>query len=106
MGSTRSVEINTLIDRGDWDGVVAAASRYAEVDTNASSTIADTEGEIVDDHTIEEGTSSNAGAANMAADWAIDQGLAALQKAEEDDQDSGDTNQERKDDGDGDGESL
>merc|ERR1712161_30815 len=24
--STRSVEINTLIDRGDWDGAVAAAS--------------------------------------------------------------------------------
>ncbi|MGK3753562.1 MAG: hypothetical protein ACI8RD_005869 [Bacillariaceae sp.] len=135
--STRSLEINTLVDKGDWDGVVAAASRYAEVGTNESSTLDDTEGEIVDDSTIEERRKRREerlkeeeealeqaeiwGAiadqtkvedkgkeegASLAADWAIDQSLAALQKAEEDnDQDSADTDKERNKD-DGDGESL
>jgi hypothetical protein len=135
--STRSLEINTLVDKGDWDGVVAAASRYAEVGSNESSTPDDTEEEIVDDSTIEERRKRREerlkeeeealeqaeiwGAiadqtkvedqgkeegASLAADWAIDQSLAALQKAEEDnDQDSADTNEERDKD-DGDGESL
>jgi hypothetical protein len=30
--SDRSQDINALVDRGDWDGVVAAASRYTEGD--------------------------------------------------------------------------
>lgn len=138
--SNRSVDINALVDQGDWDGVVAAASRYAESSTNASSTNDCTQEnaeELPDDSTIEErrkrreerlreeeealaqaeiwdaiadqtkvenreeerGASGNAGAAKMAADWAIDQSLAALKKAEEDnDNDSEDSIADKKDD--------
>jgi len=143
--SVGSVDINALVDEGDWDGVVAAASRYAESSTtNASSsndyTPEDTE-ELADDSTIEQrrkrreerlkeeeealaqaeiwdaiadqtkrddnqeekGNSGNTGAAKMAADWAIDQSLAALKKAEEErDDDSEDSGQDKK----GDNESL
>jgi hypothetical protein len=142
--SNRSVDINALVDEGDWDGVVAAASRYAEGSTNASSsndyTQEDTE-DLADDSTIEQrrkrreerlreeeealaqaeiwdaiadqtkvddsqggkGGPGNAGAAKMAADWAIDQSLAALKKAEEEnDNDSQDSGQDKK----GDNESL
>ena len=129
--SNRSYEINTLVDTGDWDGVVAADSN----------TIEDTEGEITGDSTIEkrrkrrEGrlkeeeealaqaeiwntiadqtkvdekleVDGNAGAAQMAADWAIDQSLAALRKAEEDDHGSNDSELETKDDSDADVESM
>jgi len=140
--SIESVDINALVDIGDWDGVVAAASRLSEGSTNASSNEYTTEGteEIADDSTIEQrrkrreerlreeeealaqaeiwdaiadqtkvdseearGGSSNAGAAKMAADWAIDQSLAALKKAEEDhDDNSDDSGQGKK----GDNESL
>jgi hypothetical protein len=143
--SVGSVDINALVDEGDWDGVVAAASRYAESSTtNASSsndyTQEDAE-ELADDSTIEQrrkrreerlkeeeealaqaeiwdaiadqtkrddnqeeqGNSGNTGAAKMAADWAIDQSLAALKKAEaERDDDSEDSGQDKK----GDNESL
>jgi hypothetical protein len=141
--SVDSVDINALVDKGDWDGVVAAASRYAEGSTNASSsndyTQEDTE-ELADDSTIEQrrkrreerlkeeeealaqaeiwdaiadqtkrddqeekGNSGNTGAAKMAADWAIDQSLAALKKAEEErDDDSEDSGQDKR----GDNESL
>ncbi len=138
--SDGSVDINALVDKGDWDGVVAAAGRYAESSTNTSSSNQDTE-ELADDSTIEQrrkrreerlreeeealaqaeiwdaiadqtkvddsgdgqGESGNSGAAKMAADWAIDQSLAALKKAEEeDDDDSQDSGQDRK----GDNESL
>lgn len=137
--SNHSVDINLLVDNGDWDGVVAAASRYAAGSSKASSSKEDTE-EIADDSTIEQrrkrreerlreeeealaqaeiwdaiadqtkveseggkGGSGNAGAAKMAADWAIDQSLAALKKAEEEqDDDSQDSGQDKK----GDNESL
>jgi len=138
--SNRSVDINVLVDQGDWDGVVAAAGRYAESSTNASSTndyTRENTEELPDDSTIEErrkrreerlreeeealaqaeiwdaiadqtkvenseeerGSSGNAGAAKMAADWAIDQSLAALKKAEEDhDNDSEDSVSDKKED--------
>ena len=139
--SVGSVDINELVDKGDWDGVVAAASRYAEVSTNASSSkTGESSEEVADDSTIEQrrkrredrlreeeealaqaeiwdaiadqtkvenedgkGPSGNSGAAKMAADWAIDQSLAALRKAEEEhDDDSQDSGQDKK----GDNESL
>ncbi len=121
--SDESVDINALVDKGDWDGVVAAASRYAESSTNASSSNQESE-ELADDSTIEQrrkrreerlreeeealaqaeiwdaiadqtkvedsedqGGSGTSGAAKMAADWAIDQSLAALKKAEEENDD-------------------
>eukprot|EP00531_Pseudo-nitzschia_arenysensis_P017649 CAMPEP_0116148754 /NCGR_PEP_ID=MMETSP0329-20121206/18552_1 /TAXON_ID=697910 /ORGANISM="Pseudo-nitzschia arenysensis, Strain B593" /LENGTH=1247 /DNA_ID=CAMNT_0003644961 /DNA_START=214 /DNA_END=3957 /DNA_ORIENTATION=+ len=126
--SVDSVDINALVDEGDWDGVVAAASRYAESSTNTSSSKQESE-ELADDSTIEQrrkrreerlreeeealaqaeiwdaiadqtkvedsedqGGSGTSGAAKMAADWAIDQSLAALKKAEEenDDEDNDD----------------
>mmetsp|Transcript_11703 Transcript_11703/g.23147 ORF Transcript_11703/g.23147 Transcript_11703/m.23147 type:complete len:694 (+) Transcript_11703:437-2518(+) len=134
--SNPSVNINTLVDEGDWDGVVASASKYAEAEsTNGSSsneyTKESTEEEIADDSTIEErrkrreerlkeeeealaqaqiwdaiadqtkvdDNQEEEGAAGLAADWAIDQSLAALQKAEEeDDNESRNSDQDTKDD--------
>ena len=125
--SVDSIDINELVDKGDWDGVIATASKYAESST----------GDDADDDTIEQRRkrreerlreeeealaqaeiwdaiadqtkgesgkgSKNSGAAKMAADWAIDQSLAALKKAEEDnDDDSTDSGQDKK----GDNESL
>lgn len=49
--SVRSQEINSLVDKGDWDGVVAAASRYVESDTqkvNPNTTAEDTDSSIED----------------------------------------------------------
>lgn len=140
QSSDRSKDINALVDEGDWDGVVAAASRYAEASTNTSSTnndftVEETQDEVADDSTIEErrkrreerlkeeeealaqaqiwdaiadqtkvdSNEKDEGAAGLAADWAIDQSLAALKKAEEaDDNESLDSAQDEK----GDNESL
>ncbi|VEU43304.1 unnamed protein product [Pseudo-nitzschia multistriata] len=111
--SNRSVDINALVDEGDWDGVVAAASKYREAaSTPGSSSNAETD--IPDDSTIERrrkrreerlkeeeealaqaqiwdaiadqtkvDNKAEGSAAGLAADWAIDQSLAALKKAEE-----------------------
>jgi hypothetical protein len=108
--SGRSVEINALVDRGDWDGVVAAASRYAGAasqKTDGSTSIEErrrkrqerlkeeeealAQAEIWDaiaeqtkaENQEEEEKASNAGA-NLAAAWAIDRSLTALRKAETD----------------------
>ena len=45
----------------------------------------------VENREEERGASGNAGAAKMAADWAIDQSLAALKKAEEDNDNDSET---------------
>lgn len=111
--SGRSLEINALVDRGDWDGVVAAASRYVEADSRKTSVTDDSlsieerrrkrqerlkeeeealaQAEIWDaiaeqtkaENEAEEERASNAGA-NLAAAWAIDRSLTALRKAETD----------------------
>jgi hypothetical protein len=39
--SDRSQEINGLVDKGDWEGVVAAASRYNEADRSVDTSIED-----------------------------------------------------------------
>ena len=116
---------------GDWDGVVAADSNTIE-DTEGEITGDSTiekrrkrrEGRLKEEeealaqaeiwNTIADQTKvdeklevdGNAGAAQMAADWAIDQSLAALRKAEEDDHGSNDSEQETKDDSDADVESM
>jgi hypothetical protein len=111
--SGRSLEINNLVDKGDWDAVVAAATRYVEADSRKTdeSTIEErrkkrenrlkeeedalAQAEIWDaiaeqtrvESQAEEDRASNTGA-NLAAAWAIDRSLTALQKAEtEKDQD-------------------
>ncbi|KAL3914416.1 MAG: hypothetical protein SGARI_000131 [Bacillariaceae sp.] len=108
--SGRSVEINALVDRGDWDGVVAAASRYAggaSQKTDGSTSVEErrrkrqarlkeeeealAQAEIWDaiaeqtksENQAEADKASNAGA-NLAAAWAIDRSLTALRKAETD----------------------
>eukprot|EP00536_Pseudo-nitzschia_multiseries_P000038 jgi/Psemu1/299823/fgenesh1_kg.2_\ len=132
--SNQSVDINALVDEGDWDAVVASASRYAEAaSTTGGSSIENTKesSEIADDSTIEvrrrrreerlkeeeealaqaqiwdaiadqtkvEDSKVEEGAAGLAADWAIDQSLAALRKAEEEDEnESLDSGQHERDD--------
>ncbi|KAG7343286.1 hypothetical protein IV203_021231 [Nitzschia inconspicua] len=111
--SGRSLEINALVDRGDWDGVVAAASRYVDADSRKTSVTDESvsieerrrkrqerlkeeeealaQAEIWDaiaeqtkaEDEAEEERASNAGA-NLAAAWAIDRSLNALTKAETD----------------------
>jgi len=132
--SNRSMDLNALVDAGDWDGVVAAASKYAEGSTtiggSSNENTKTSSEEIADDSTIEmrrrrreerlkeeeealaqaqiwdaiadqtkvEDSKAEEGAAGLAADWAIDQSLAALRKAEEDDEnDSIDSGKQQKD---------
>ena len=103
----RSMEINSLVDKGDWDGIVAIASRYAEADSRKTEeeTIEErrkrrqdrlkeeeealAQAEIWDaiaqqtkaENEEADDKASNAGA-NLAAAWAIDRSLNALTKAE------------------------
>jgi hypothetical protein len=111
--SNRSREMNDLVDRGDWDAVVAAASRYVEADTRIgqpavdSSTAAEErrrrrqerlreEEEALAQADIwnaiaeqtrsagaEEAKAESLAGADLAAAWAIDRSLNALNRAEE-----------------------
>eukprot|EP00529_Nitzschia_sp_RCC80_P007708 CAMPEP_0113503172 /NCGR_PEP_ID=MMETSP0014_2-20120614/33999_1 /TAXON_ID=2857 /ORGANISM="Nitzschia sp." /LENGTH=1272 /DNA_ID=CAMNT_0000398115 /DNA_START=467 /DNA_END=4285 /DNA_ORIENTATION=+ /assembly_acc=CAM_ASM_000159 len=117
--SDRSREMNDLVDRGDWDAVVAAASRYVEADTKVGqepvdSSTAEEErrkrrqerlkeeeealaqadiwnaiAEQTKSASAEEAQAENLAGANLAAAWAIDRSLNALNKAEKQDQQSG-----------------
>jgi hypothetical protein len=102
-----------LVDRGDWDGVVAAASRYVDLDVRKAGVTDDStsieerrrkrqerlmeeeealaQAEIWDaiaeqtkaENEAEQERANNAGA-SAAAQWAIDRSLYALRKAETD----------------------
>jgi hypothetical protein len=95
--SDRTHEIDSLVDRGDWDGVVAAASRFQAADTSVGAESAEDRAtrrqrrlreeeealaqadiwDAIAEQTQEEAMSSDAGA-KVAADWAIARSLNAL----------------------------
>jgi len=96
--SDRTNEIDSLVDRGDWDGVVAAASRFQAADqTSVGAESAEDRAtrrqrrlreeeealaqadiwDAIAEQTRQEAMSSDAGA-KVAADWAIARSLNAL----------------------------
>ena len=99
--SSRSEEIDSLVDRGDWDGVVAAASRLAAVGDQSIDSDTQERAErrqrrlkeeeealaqadiwdAIAEQTKQEAMSSDAGA-KVAADWAIARSLSALTKSQ------------------------
>jgi hypothetical protein len=120
--SERSTEINALVDKGDWDGVVAAASKYNDigkdqlVDTGDAATQeerrvrrqkqlekeeealaeADIWDAIAKQTKTEAARSDENKAAKEAAHWAIARSLSALQKSDAH-QGSSDGGDEQKD---------
>lgn len=123
--SDRSTGISEMVDKGDWDGVVAAASKYAETDgstTTADSSIAERRSRrqkrlqeeqealqqadiwsAIAEQTKTDATATESEAnqaATVAADWAIARSLSELKAADKsgqlNDSDSGDEDADDK----------
>lgn len=92
LTASRAAEIDEMIDRGDWTGVVAAANRFSNSDKKATKSVRTKEEEealaqaekwsrIAQQKAAEGATDA---AASEAAEWAIQRSLSQMKQAEKD----------------------
>lgn len=92
LNPSRSAELDAMIERGDWSGVVAAANRFSQSDTKQASRSGRTKEE---EEAIAEAEKwakiaqqkkpgATDAAASEAAEWAIQRSLSQMKQAEKD----------------------